>query len=585
MSTVGIDIGTASVRVCYSAFDTGLYTSFASDIEVSNDNSFITQSSIEIFEKILSMLEKIPSDFKSISVTATCSMVLLEKIERNSTFFLKPFSCDYKQSKTYNDVLLWMDNRAVDESRFLNKILDTELLGVLGGNIIPEMGLPKIKSVSDKFPDKKLIAFELYDWITYLLLVGGFTSEKLVPFNDFENDYDEDSMALDGSIKGWSSKFLERIGVGIQIGKAEFGSEKLLKRLNPIGIPIGRVHENITENEVIVCNGCIDCYAGWAATLLRNPSVYSNNLSMIAGTSTCFILSTTKLFAPIPGIWGPFEQLVDMDIKLFEFGQPATGKLFETLFADFSDIIEAQLSVDCYKENMLKLFEMLEMETAKLEAKRKCSIHEVIKYYFYYGDTFGNRSPYNDHSMGETIIDGANASYSLPSVMHLSNMTSLVIRYNLIIEFLCFQLMQILDIIKEHNGTAIDTVIISGSQADNTRFISLLTSMLSIPVTKILHPPSKYNVVRGSSIISLIGYKVEINHLSYSELLKQSIETASQVVKIQTFNPEKDDVSGVSEKTNLDIKGKRILFQKYNIFLDMAANQRRYREMINSISN
>ena len=137
---------------------------------------------------------------------------------------------------------------------------------------------------------------------------------------------------MDGSIKGWTTEFLKQIGIGshISIGRSEFNLST--SGLLPIGIPLGYVHENAynLREKIAVANGCIDCYAGWLSTIGPEFAV-ENHLSMIAGTSTCFILSTpSSQYNAIKGIWGPFSQLLALPLDIFEFGQPATRKIVRT---------------------------------------------------------------------------------------------------------------------------------------------------------------------------------------------------------------------------------------------------------------
>ena len=127
--------------------------------------------------------------------------------------------------------------------------------------------------------------------------------------------------------------------------------------------PIGKVN----DTDIIIGHGCIDCYSGFMNMYRLSPSEKSSTLStmsMIAGTSTCFIYSTmtpTRTTDYIPTVWGPVE-IGKSGLYLYEFGQPATGKLFE----DFLTIG----------------FDQLEQETQNLELKHNKSIHELIKGYF-----------------------------------------------------------------------------------------------------------------------------------------------------------------------------------------------------------
>ena len=569
MTTIGVDIGTGSVRVCLNNPD-NFKTAFRPIKTNKHDtfSNYITQSSQEIYQGILALLKELVDEpVVSISFTATCSMVVMEKVSNGSEVHLKPCAVNYEGDDRKQDIILWMDNRSIRQTSFLNEMVNDKDLSKVGGKFIPEMGLPKLKWLQDNIT-KDIVCFELYDWFSYLFLVGGYDEDGLVPYfaEPIEpmQDYPTVSEAMDGSIKGWTPEFLKQIGIDshISIGRSEFNLTT--SGLLPIGIPLGYVHENVysLKERIVVANGCIDCYAGWLSTI-EPGFTDENHLSMIAGTSTCFILSTpSSQYDAITGIWGPFSQLLALPLDIFEFGQPATGKLFEQLFANYS-LIVSSLNTD-------DIFAFIEHETATLEFDRKCSITELIKSYFWYIDQFGNRSPYNDFSMSEMIIDGCNSSNNLPSITNGTTLLGLVIRYHLVLEFLCFQTKQILEIIQASNGPLVDSITVSGSQGNNKRFMRLLATVTGKQV-KILKLSTnvKYNVVKGSAIISSIGYNLLTGSKNYQNTINSSI-------------PYDADYDIIYPDHSIAELGP-LLNKKYNVFLEMAMAQQNYRRIINSM--
>ena len=308
MLYLGVDVGSGSVRCMLTAGNYRATESRQISINHSPGNrAVVTQSSREIFQAIQECFQHLlklspVKGIDGISVTATCSMVVREVLEEAGTsMVLGPYNGD-------QDIIMWMDCRSSGECEKLNTLVPQDKLLIVGGRYIPEMGLPKLKWLSDH-TDKQLMCFELYDWISHLLIVG---DGETVPYNQ---SHGIDDVAMDGSIKGWSAEFLSLVDIrnGIRVGG--YGLDR--SRVMPLGSAIGTMAATLTSSlgiagQPTVYHGCIDCYAGWVST---NPDILDRKvdgtLSMIAGTSTCFVLPTSSSEAePIDGIWGPFWQLL-----------------------------------------------------------------------------------------------------------------------------------------------------------------------------------------------------------------------------------------------------------------------------------
>lgn len=528
MDAVGIDIGTGSIRMYHD--NNVLYI----PITTTHGKNFITQSSFEIYSNLLELLDIYSFEFQSISICATCSQVVLQKININGKTYLTPYNLN---ENVDSDVLLWMDSSPIVQCEQLNNIVPKEILQQIGGKFIPELGLPKLKLLNDNI-SSELVVFELYDFISYLLKYSykEINGKKVTPYvkpEKFKIGY-----ALDGSVKGWSGEFLEELNINIEIGRSEISGDKLL----PIGYPVGKIY----NKDIIIAHGCIDCYGGWFNNL---QSSSSNSVSMVAGTSTCFIYNSSVNNNYIPNIWGPYE-LGKPGVYVYEFGQPATGKLYELILGkEFN-------------------FDKAEYQIEKLEERYNKSIHELIKGYFYYGDVFGNRSPLQDPEMSEMIID--NNNQILPRILHNNNNsdddegTGKLIKYILIMEFLVFQTKSLLD------QLIVDKLVIVGSQANNKRFLGLLNLITGIDVE--IGDSDDYEdggeeVARGAFLIARLG-----------RLISSGIDYTLAYNKVIEENNSKR-----VEFTSNYIKDKDILTQKYEIFQDMIQVQRKYRNLMNGL--
>lgn len=518
MTVIGIDIGTGSVRsYCDSA------TRVVSITVTHNETNphVITQSSAEILDAIrktafgninADTASTRDADINALSISATCSMVVRERVLIDGTTYLKPFSVNGEDPD--QDIILWMDNRAVKQTSHLNQLLESSpIMPKLGGKIIPEMGIPKLLWLHDNFPESDLVVFEMYDWFS-LVLINGLVSVNgvdLVRYNEQENNslcgqsttYSE---SMDGSIKGWDFTSVYdqlKISRKIHIGTLKAVSECLLP---PIGTYIGDVCSQFATKPIRVAHGCIDCYGGWISTLVDPQKLVhgragaGGTLSVVAGTSTCYLLSL-DLTVAMPGVWGPFKQLLGPEfLSIFEFGQPATGKLFESLYGQYKLILGI--------ESFAEFFDLMNKETIELESQYGTDISIVLKDYFYYGDKYGNRSPFNEFTMNEILMNGSNSeTVSLPNLLEESSTTVVCMKYNLILEFLVLQMKQIVSQI-EAKSAPIESVVISGSQANNKRFVSLIKRMMQEKNVCIVGDgQGKYTVARGAAIVASLATK------------------------------------------------------------------------------
>ncbi|QEL60846.1 hypothetical protein CJJ09_002966 [Candidozyma auris] len=155
---------------------------------------------------------------------------------------------------------------------------------------------------------------------------------------------------------------------------------------------------------------------------------------MVAGTSTCFVVSIPSASLPIDGLWGPFDQL--METPVYAFGQPATGKLFEQLLGPGDT------------------FELLESSAISLEERLGQPLVVLAKTIFTMGTV--------------TATEVLTATLNSSVVPFRNDEDEKCLRYYLLIEFLVFQTKEL-----AQKLGPLDVVRVSGSQAKNTRFMRL----------------------------------------------------------------------------------------------------------------
>lgn len=274
----------------------------------------------------------------------------------------------------------------------------------------------------------------------------------------------------------------------------------------------------------VVLHGCIDCYAG----VVAQSKLSSNNqndiatLDMVAGTLTCFIASIPKSTEPIDGLWGPFDQL--MSTPVYAFGQPATGKMFAELLS------ESETD-----------FDTLEKHLRHAEKETRRTMTNIAKHHLYYGDRYGNRSPYGDFGMDEIVVTGHNAD------PRLFNLEANSLQYYCLMEFLAFQTRQLVDRLGP-----LDVVRVSGSQAKNKRFMRLLSEFSFCGK---LRPEVRISggdtTVSGAIAGSIIGG-------DYDAAVEDEVFEAKPLLTVE----------------------KDVLEKKYKFFLELSDWQHRFRQVM-----
>ena len=165
---------------------------------------------------------------------------------------------------------------------------------------------------------------------------------------------------------------------------------------------------------------------------------------------------------------------------------------------------------------------------------------------FYYGDLEGNRTPYADPQMSGMFI-GETTDKSFKD---------LVYKYVCVLEFIAFQIKHMMTLFNELQGnTPIDEINFCGSQAKNQRILNLITLLNKRVTIKV--------PIMNVSLMGVFG--------SYVMGKASSIQTSIMDVP----NNETSTYKPCIEQADLLA---RLLGTKYDIYLDMAKQQKTYRE-------
>lgn len=510
---VGVDVGTGSARACIID-STGniLAMSERAIIKEILKPNFITQSSTEIWNAICHCVKSVvreseidPYKVHGIGFDATCSLVV---VDENTG---APVGAGPDFTNDNQNIILWMDHRAMDETAKINST-NHKVLKYVGGQMSVEMEIPKIKWLKDHMAKETYGKCEFYDLPDYLTFKA--TNQKNRSFCSTVCKQGLLPPGVEGSIKGWSQDFLTEIGLedltANDFQKLGGDASKTFKSAGEVvGVlsPESALQLGLTTN-CVVGSGVIDAYAGWVGTVAAktdfdlDPLVHLDNnekgiakatgrLAAVAGTSTCHI-AMTKDPVFVNGVWGPYRDVMAKDFWLAEGGQSCTGALLAHVLSTHPAFTELATQSDTANVSRFDfLNSRLEMLTAQKGAR---SVVALAKHLFFYGDYHGNRSPIADPNMRAAII-GQSMDNSIDD---------LAILYLPSCEFIAQQTRQIVEKMCA-SGHEIKAIFMSGGQCRNGLLMRLLADCTNLPIVIPRYIDSA--VVFGSALLGAVASK------------------------------------------------------------------------------
>jgi len=315
----------------------------------------------------------------------------------------------------------------------------------------------------------------------------------------------------------------------------------------------------------------IDAYAGWIGTIgakidlddHQKSSVHGDNnicqattrLAAVAGTSTCHIAMSEKPIF-VEGIWGPYRDVAIRNYWFAEGGQSATGQLLKFVIETHPAYKEAMSSISPKSTNS-NIYSFLNKRLQDMKSSNKApTISYLGRHIFFYGDVFGNRSPIGDSAMRGSVI-------GLSSDTSIDN---LAIMYYATMEFIALQTRQIIERMNE-SGHKLSSIFMSGSQCKNEILMDLIATVCKMPVVVPKYVDSA--VVHGAAMLSALAAREDVN----VEDGKGSLWD----IMVQMSKP------GTKVMPGTDEREKKLLDEKYRVFLEMCEEQRTRRKAIDAV--
>lgn len=521
----GVDVGTGSARaviIDQSGSILGLAEKPISRQELKENH--ITQNSTEIWEGIcycvktaLSHSNVNPDDVLGIGFDATCSLVAIR--EEND----EPQAVGPDWENHLENVILWMDHRAVSETVEINSTND-ESLKYVGGQMSIEMELPKMKWLKNNMPidkqDGKAIfnKCRFYDLADYLTKKATGLETRSLSSVVCKQGYIPNGIT---NRNGWSKDFLEEVDLPElaednfrRLGGLDGVNGKYLSAGETVGPLNAKAAQELGLSEnCFVGSGVIDAYSGWIGTVAAPTNVPIPELSIqdeqkigmgkavgrlaaVAGTSTCHIcIEESEIL--VPGVWGPYRDVLGKGYWAAEGGQSMTGALLAHVLSTHPAYTE--LGVASETSNLSK-FDYLNSKLEQLtKVRNERSVVALAKHLFFYGDFHGNRSPIADPNMKASII-GQSMDVSLDS---------LAIEYLAACEFIGQQTRHIVETMQKA-GHDIKAIFMSGGQCRNGLLMRLLADCTGLPI--VIPRYIDASVVFGTAMLGAVAAEDSVKH-------------------------------------------------------------------------
>jgi FGGY-family pentulose kinase len=481
---LGIDVGTASARAAIFD-DTGKRVGVGSQaIEVFHPaEDFAEHSSDDVWRGVVAAVAAAhreagiePSKIRGVGFDATCSLVVLGA--GDAPVSVSPTGDDAQ------NVIVWMDHRAIDQTARINA-MGHEVLRYVGGVISPEMQTPKLLWLKEKMPAAYARAarfFDLPDWLVYRA-TGADVRSLCTTVCKWTYLGHEDS---------WDSTYFDKIGL------ADVGFDRIGKSVRPMGERAGGVSARAAKELGLVEGtpvgvAIIDAHAGGLGMLgarvdgvAPDMAALERRLALIGGTSTCHMaVSREPIF--LDGIWGPYRSAMVPGMWLTEGGQSATGALVDHVLATHGRFAEVK---DEAKRRGVHPTTILNEVLERLSASARFPA-ELTRDLHVFPDFHGNRSPRADPTL-RGMVSGLKLTDSVDA---------LALLYLATIQGIAHGTKDVIDAMNR-GGYAIDLVLACGGDMKNPVFLREHTDITGCRFAQPVEPEA---VLLGASTLGAVA--------------------------------------------------------------------------------
>lgn len=533
MHVIAVDVGTTSVRLAIIHFggqelnQVSVSSNTKKEIDHIQNGCKFEQKSEQIWKAICDCSRKciqqsnIDIDsIEAIAFSSTCSLVVVDS------------DIGDVDDKQHNDIIMWMDHRAIQEAQLVTDS-GSKVLEQFGGTCSPEFSLSKLMWLEKNDPKRFKSAasfFELPDWLVYKCIrckpdlcprstcsqvcKWGYNTETGV-YCDFLKslfDKDESFYKINGPIlkPGTISGYLSTEAA------IELGLSKYSKLCNEYE------QRNFKSTHISVGTSLIDAHSGMLAMSAIGLGHLKQNIDSIfcslTGTSSCHML-LSKVPNFTKGIWGPYKDVILEDYHLLEAGQSMTGKLIEICIESHEEG-RRRMSLGQSVYSIIN-----ELNEELLEKDFESSLHVLPSYH-------GNRSPFANPRLRGGIYGLSSGGTKSLLDYYVATVDSIVYETKLIIDRL---------------DTKLNSMIVSGGLMKNTYYMKTLSDVLQCPTMAIGISNIDLMVLGSGLVARHAAIQSSKNRSSFDKsdpLTDVSIKGLGfQNLKIKVYEPDKKKMS------------------------------------------
>ncbi|XP_070795606.1 FGGY carbohydrate kinase domain-containing protein [Pituophis catenifer annectens] len=536
---VGIDVGTSSVRAAL-VDQFGTVVAYADHpIQIwAPQPDYYEQSSDDIWAACCIVTKKITrginiSQIRGLGFDATCSLVVLDS-------HFQPLAVN-SEGEHKRNIIMWMDHRAANQGTRINETQHS-VLSFVGGVMSVEMQPPKLlwmkENLRESCWEKAGHFFDLPDFLSWK--ATGATARSLCTLI-CKWTYSSET--------GWDDNFWKSIGLeDLMANKySKIGNEVL-----PPGTPVGNgltaeAAEDLGLSKgIAVAASLIDAHAGGLGMIGANVKGHNlpcenqpitSRLAVICGTSSCHMaVSKSPVF--VPGVWGPYYSAMVPGLWLNEGGQSVTGKLIEHIVQGHAAFPELQTKSEARAQSIYTFL------NGHLDLiKKSLPVGLLTVDLHVWPDFHGNRSPLADLTLKGMVV-GLTLSQSLDdlALIYLATVQAIALGTRYIVET-----MQVA-------GHRINTLFMCGGLSKNPLFVQMHADIIGMPVVLAQEVES---VLMGAAILGACASKDFAS-------LQDAMEKMEKIGRIVLPNH----------------KDKRFYDKKYQVFLKLAEDQRKYKSIM-----
>jgi D-ribulokinase len=450
-----------------------------------DDHGIVEQSSADIWAAVVASVreatEKAGVDtasVKGLGIDATCSLVVVGPDGRGL-----PIGPSEDPER---DIIVWMDHRALDQTRRINATKHP-VLRYVGGVISPEMETPKLLWLKENRPEIFARAAHFFDLADYLSWRATGSLARSVctltckwTYLAHERRWDPDYFRTVG-LEELADDDFARIGAEIVDIATPLGDGLSPAAAAELGLPVGTP----------VGAPVIDAHSGGIGTLGgRRPdgsaAEPSAELALIMGTSSC-AMAVTREAVFVDGVWGPYRDSLLPGYWLLEGGQSAYGAALDYLVALHPAYPQAKADAASSGRSVLDHLESRAVQMAgSVEAAAGLAAKLDIVPEF-----LGNRSPEADPD-ATAVIAGLSLDTSESSLVRL------------FVAGLCglsYGTGQIVEAMRAR-GVGLGTIVVAGGAARSPLLRRILADATGL---KVALPQTAEPVLLGGAIVGAVA--------------------------------------------------------------------------------